>query len=301
MTIQLRYQSDLNYWRKAFYPLTTSVKKSSDFYTRLCHMQIVISPAKTLDFETPPITETFTDAAFLDHSQKLINNLEKKSVQDIAVMMKLSDKLAALNVARYASWERPFTPENAKQAVLAFKGDVYTGLDAESLTPEDLTFAQKHLRILSGLYGLLQPLDLIQPYRLEMGTKLKHQRHENLYQFWGDTITKQINQNTAELSKESSQTPVLVNLASNEYFKAVKSKALNARLITPIFRDQKNGQYKIISFFAKKARGMMVRYIIDKRITDAQELKKFDYAGYYFSPEQSSTNEWVFLREEQLS
>ena len=264
-------------------------------------MQIVISPAKTLDFETPPITETFTDAAFLDHSQKLINNLEKKSVQDIAVMMKLSDKLAALNVARYASWERPFTPENAKQAVLAFKGDVYTGLDAESLTPEDLTFAQKHLRILSGLYGLLQPLDLIQPYRLEMGTKLKHQRHENLYQFWGDTITKQINQNTAELSKESSQTPVLVNLASNEYFKAVKSKALNARLITPIFRDQKNGQYKIISFFAKKARGMMVRYIIDKRITDAQELKKFDYAGYYFSPEQSSTNEWVFLREEQLS
>jgi cytoplasmic iron level regulating protein YaaA (DUF328/UPF0246 family) len=264
-------------------------------------MQIVISPAKTLDFETPPITDTYTDASFLEHSQKLINNLAKKSVQDIAVMMKLSDKLAALNVARFASWERPFTAQNAKQAVLAFKGDVYTGLDAETLSTEDLAFAQKHLRILSGLYGLLQPLDLIQPYRLEMGTKLKHQRSENLYQFWGSTITEQINKNTSALSKESSEEPVLVNLASNEYFKAVQPKALNARLITPVFKDQKNGQYKIISFFAKKARGMMVRYIIDKRITNAVQLKQFNYAGYYYSPEQSSTDQWVFLREEQVS
>ncbi|MEH6443063.1 MAG: peroxide stress protein YaaA [Oceanospirillaceae bacterium] len=263
-------------------------------------MQIVISPAKTLDFETPAITDTYSQAAFLDKSQSLIDNLEKKSVQDVASLMKLSDKLAALNVARFGSWQLPFTPDNAKQAILAFKGDVYTGLDAQTLNEQDFNFAQKHLRILSGLYGLLQPLDLIQPYRLEMGTKLKLQSKENLYQFWGSTLTNQINENTAKLSIDSKDQAVLINLASNEYFKAVQPKALNARLITPIFKDQKNGQYKIISFFAKKARGMMVRYIIDKRITDASLLKGFDYAGYYYSPEQSSANDWVFLRAEQV-
>lgn len=264
-------------------------------------MQIVISPAKTLDFETPPVTSQYSDASFLDDSQKLIDNLAQKSVQDIAAMMKLSDKLAALNVARFGSWERPFTTDNAKQAVLAFKGDVYTGLDAETLSEDDLSFAQNHLRILSGLYGLLKPLDLIQPYRLEMGTKLKNGSNDNLYQFWDTRITDQINANSAELSKATETQPVLINLASNEYFKAVQSKALDARLITPVFKDQKNGQYKIISFFAKKARGMMVRYIIDKRITEVEQLKDFNYAGYYFCPEQSNEDTWTFLREEQVS
>ncbi|MCJ8300194.1 MAG: peroxide stress protein YaaA [Pseudomonadales bacterium] len=271
-------------------------------------MQIVISPAKTLDFESPSITDIHSQAQFLDRSQLLINNLSKRSVQDIASLMRLSDKLAALNVARFGSWSLPFTPDNAKQAVLAFKGDVYTGLDAESLSDEQLAFAQKHLRILSGLYGLLQPLDLIQPYRLEMGTKLKHRTSENLYQFWGERLTKQLNLETQQMSEQlleqnsdASELPeaTLINLASNEYFKALQVKKLKARLITPIFKDQKNGNYKIISFFAKKARGMMVRYIIDNRITDAQQLKDFNYAGYYYSPELSNSNDWVFLREEQ--
>ncbi|MEM5530686.1 peroxide stress protein YaaA [Gammaproteobacteria bacterium AS21] len=256
-------------------------------------MQIVISPAKTLDFDTPAITGTFSHSSFLDKSQLLIDHLEKYSIQDIATLMKLSDKLAALNVARFGSWQRPFTPDNAKQAILAFKGDVYTGLDAETLSEQDFEFAQQHVRILSGLYGLLKPLDLIQPYRLEMGTKLKYQNLTNLYQFWDKDLTDQLN------TDSSGELPTLINLASNEYFKAVKSKELKAKLITPIFKDQKNGQYKIISFFAKKARGMMVRYIIDNRITDSQKLKEFDYAGYYYSPEQSTHNEWVFLREQQ--
>ncbi|NQZ30128.1 MAG: peroxide stress protein YaaA [Oceanospirillaceae bacterium] len=260
-------------------------------------MQIVISPAKTLDFETAPTTQTHTQAQFLDRSQLLINNLSAKSVQDVAQLMKLSDKLAALNVARYGSWQIPFDLDNAKQAVLAFKGDVYTGLDAQSLSEDDLAFAQQHLRILSGLYGLLKPLDLMQPYRLEMGTKLKMRTKENLYQFWGTSLTDQINKNTAQ---NAGQEACLINLASNEYFKAVQPKQLKARLITPIFKDQKNGRYKIISFYAKKARGMMVRYIIDNRITDSSKLKDFDYAGYYYSAEQSTANDWVFLREEQL-
>ncbi|MGB1239777.1 MAG: peroxide stress protein YaaA, partial [Pseudomonadales bacterium] len=253
-------------------------------------MRIVISPAKTLDFETAPATEQFSQPQYLEQSQLLIDVLAAYSVQDIATLMKLSDKLASLNLARYGSWEMPFTQENAKQAVLAFKGDVYTGLDAESLSESGFAFAQQHLRILSGLYGLLNPLDLIQPYRLEMGTKLKNLRGDNLYQFWGTQITEAIN----------AQCPAgetLVNLASNEYFKAVQPKALEARLVTPIFKDRKNGQYKIISFYAKKARGMMARYIIDNQITDVEQIKDFDTAGYYFSAEHSKGNDWVFLRE----
>ena len=262
-------------------------------------MQIVISPAKTLDFETPAVTKTFSHPTFLDKSQLLINNLSKKSVQDIAILMKLSDKLAALNVARFGSWQQPFTCENAKQAILAFKGDVYTGLDAETLSEDDFTFAQQHLNILSGLYGLIKPLDLIQPYRLEMGTKLAQGSWQNLYQFWGNTLTQQLNHN-CEAQQNCGDMAVVINLASNEYFKAVQAKDLQARLITPIFKDQKNGQYKIISFFAKKARGMMVRFIVDNRITDVEQLKAFDYAGYYFSPGQSKADDWVFLREAQI-
>ena len=256
-------------------------------------MLITISPAKTLDFDTPATTSEFSQPAFLEQSQKLITELKELSVQDVAELMKLSDKLASLNVARFESWTTPFNPENAKQAVLAFKGDVYTGLDAETLNEEQLAFAQKHLRILSGLYGILKPLDLMQPYRLEMGTKFKNSGGSNLYQFWGNTLTDALN---SELAEEDQ---VLVNLASNEYFKSVKEKQLNGRLITPVFKDWKNGQYKIISFYAMKARGLMTRYIIDHQITDAEQLKAFDYDGYRFSESMSEGDTWVFIRDHE--
>ncbi len=257
-------------------------------------MKLVISPAKTLDFESAPVTETYSDPAFLDNSQLLIDELKELSQADVATLMKLSDKLAALNVARFGSWETPFTPDNAKQAVLAFKGDVYTGLDAESFSEDDFNFAQDHLRILSGLYGLLKPLDLIQPYRLEMGTKFANSRGKNLYEFWDMQLTDALNKELAD-EKE----PVLINLASNEYFKAVKVKQLQAEIITPVFKDWKNGQYKMISFYAKKARGLMAAYIIQNRLSDPEQLKSFDTEGYYFSEEQSKGNEWVFLRDHE--
>lgn len=255
-------------------------------------MKLVISPAKTLDFESAPVTQTYSDPSFLENSQLLVDELKELSQADVATLMKLSDKLAALNVARFGSWETPFTPENAKQAILAFKGDVYTGLDAESFSEEDFSFAQNHLRILSGLYGLLKPLDLIQPYRLEMGTKFANSRGKNLYEFWDMQLTDALNNEFAE-EKE----PVLINLASNEYFKAVKTKNLQAEVITPVFKDWKNGQYKMISFYAKKARGLMAAYIIQNQLSDPEQLKNFDTEGYYFSEEQSKGNEWVFLRD----
>ncbi len=254
-------------------------------------MLTVISPAKTLDFDTPPITDCHSQPAYLDQSQLLIEELRTLAVQDVAELMKLSDKLASLNVARYASWERPFNVDNAKQALLAFKGDVYTGLDAESLSAEDLDFAQSSLRILSGLYGLLKPLDLMQPYRLEMGTKLKNSRGKDLYQFWGSRLTEALGQ---ELALD---TPVLVNLASNEYFRSVQPRALDARLITPVFKDWKNGQYKIISFYAKKARGLMARYIIQNRIQDPEQLRNFDIDGYRFAESMSQGDTWTFIRD----
>lgn len=255
-------------------------------------MKLVISPAKTLDFESAPVTQNFSQPEYLEQSQQLIDELQQLSQADVASLMKLSDKLAALNVARFGSWATPFTPDNAKQAVLAFKGDVYTGLDAEHFSEQDFEFAQQHLRILSGLYGLLKPLDLIQPYRLEMGTKFANSRGRNLYEFWDMQLTEALNR---ELSEE--QTQVLINLASNEYFKAIKVKQLQAEIITPVFKDQKNGQYKIISFYAKKARGLMAAYIIQNRLTDPEQLKNFDTDGYYFSEEQSKDKEWVFLRD----
>ncbi|UTW11902.1 peroxide stress protein YaaA [Marinobacterium rhizophilum] len=254
-------------------------------------MLTVISPAKTLDFDTPPTIDRHSQPAYLDQSQLLIDELRTLAVQDVAELMKLSDKLASLNVARYASWDRPFNADNAKQALLAFKGDVYTGLDAQSLSAEDLDFAQSRLRILSGLYGLLKPLDLMQPYRLEMGTKLGNSRGKDLYQFWGPRLTDALNQELAQSS------PVLVNLASNEYFRSVQPKALDARLITPVFKDWKNGQYKIISFYAKKARGLMARYIIQNRIQDPEQLRAFDIDGYRFAPSMSQGDTWVFIRD----
>jgi len=257
-------------------------------------MKIVISPAKTLDFETPAQTNIYSQPAYLEQSQQLIDELKVLSVSDIATLMKLSDKLASLNMARFGSWATPFNQDNAKQALLAFKGDVYTGLNAESFSEKDFEFAQQSLRILSGLYGLLKPLDLIQAYRLEMGTKFANSQGKDLYQFWGNQLTDALNQ---EFSKDSD--PVLVNLASNEYFKAVKAKELQARIITPIFKDWKNGQYKIISFYAKKARGLMTAYIIQNQLTEPEQLKGFNVDGYYFSPENSKGNDWCFLRDHE--
>ena len=209
--------------------------------------------------------------------------------------MKISDKLAGLNADRYASWHTPFDTNNAKQALLAFNGDVYTGLDASSFSQDDFNYAQQHLRILSGLYGVLRPLDLMQAYRLEMGTKLDTGKNKNLYQFWGESISCKLNE-----AIDNQGDNVLINLASNEYFKAVKPKALNAEIFTPVFQDCKNGQYKVISFFAKKVRGLMARYIVQNQLTDVSQLKKFDMAEYQFSAQKSKGNELVFTREEQV-
>lgn len=256
-------------------------------------MLLVVSPAKKLDFESPVATTKMSQASLLEHSEILIERCVKLSPDQIATLMKLSDKLAGLNTARFGEWSQPFTPENARQAVLAFNGDVYSGLDANSFTDNDFNFAQQHFRILSGLYGLLKPLDLVQAYRLEMGTKLDTIRGSNLYQFWGDTITDELNKALANQGDE-----VLINLASNEYFKAVKVKSLNAVVITPQFKDWKNGQYKIISFFAKKARGLMARYIIQNQLTNIEQLKHFDLAGYQYNNDLTQGNNLVFTRKE---
>ncbi|MBY0499425.1 MAG: peroxide stress protein YaaA [Nitrosomonas sp.] len=256
-------------------------------------MIIVISPAKTLDFETPPITQEYTYPVFLDDSAELISALRKLEPQQISQLMSISPKLGILNSNRYYAWNRPFTLENSKQAILAFKGDVYTGLDAETMTTAELAFAQDHLRILSGLYGVLHPLDLMQPYRLEMGTQFKNPRGKNLYEFWGDKITQALNQ---DLKKQKDS--ILINLASHEYFQSTHMGKLEARIITPVFKDEKNGIYKIISFYAKKARGMMSRYIIRNRLTNPEAIKKFDVAGYQFDAKGSNQDEWVFTRAE---
>lgn len=258
-------------------------------------MLIVVSPAKTLDYDSPLATQTYTLPELTDHSSELMEVCRELTPMDIASLMKVSDKIAGLNAARFAEWQPEFTKENARQAILAFKGDVYTGLAAETMTEEDFVYTQQHLRMLSGLYGLLRPLDLMQPYRLEMGTKLANPRGANLYQFWGGVITEKLNAALAEQGDN-----ILINLASNEYFKSVKLKSLDAQLITPVFKDCKNGNYKVISFYAKKARGMMARYIIDNRIKSVDELKQFDVAGYYFVPAESTSKEFVFKREEQV-
>jgi cytoplasmic iron level regulating protein YaaA (DUF328/UPF0246 family) len=255
-------------------------------------MLIVISPAKTLDYETPPVTQVHTKPDFLKQSKLLINNLRNYSALDLAELMQLSMKLAELNFARYHDWKTPFTPNNAKQAVLAMKGDVYTGLDAETLCEEDLVFAQEHLRILSGLYGVLRPLDLMQPYRLEMGTRLPNDKGKDLYAFWGDSITQALNKT---LVKQGDK--VLINLASNEYFKSVKPKLVKGRIITPQFKEQKNGGYKMIGFYAKKARGLMSRYIIENRLTDPEAIKDFDVEDYAYNAALSTGDKWVFSRQ----
>lgn len=256
-------------------------------------MLIVISPAKTLDYDTPPKTKVFTTPDYLGQSQQLINRLRNFSSLDISDLMKVSAKIADLNFDRYESWKKPFTVKNSKQSILAFKGDVYTGLNAETFKAADFKFAQNHLRVLSGLYGLLRPLDLMQPYRLEMGTKLKTDKGKNLYEFWGSDITEGINK---QLKKIKSDT--LINLASNEYFKSVKTKELNAEIITPAFKEFKNGEYKMIGIYAKKARGLLSRYIIENKLSDPEDIKSFKEDGYRFSKQLSKGNNWVFTRKQ---
>lgn len=256
-------------------------------------MLIVISPAKTLDYSSPIPTPEFSRPALLKDSAALIEIMRTYGPNDLAGLMKISHKLGELNTQRFLEWKTPFTRKNARQAIYAFKGDVYTGIDVDTLSDEDLAFAQEHLRILSGLYGILRPLDLMQAYRLEMGTSLKNDRGDNLYQFWGNKITQTLNKQLKAL-----HTHVVVNLASKEYFKSIDTALLDAEIITPIFKDRKNGKYKIISFYAKKARGLMSTYAIKQRITHADQLKKFKVAGYYFDKNSSTAREWVFLRDE---
>jgi cytoplasmic iron level regulating protein YaaA (DUF328/UPF0246 family) len=255
-------------------------------------MLTVISPAKTLDFESPPITRTATDPAFLSRSSQLIEIMREHSAKDLSKLMRISPKLGELNQKRFKEWQTPFTEDNAKQALLAFKGDVYIGLAAETYTQRDFTFAQKNLRILSGLYGLLRPLDFIQPYRLEMGTKVKNAKGKNLYDYWGSCIAESLDQ---ELAGHRSKT--LINLASNEYFKSVQRNSFNSPVITPVFKDYSGGTYKVLSFYAKKARGSMTTYIVKNRINKPTDIKSFDVDGYVFNPAFSSDDQWVFTRK----
>jgi cytoplasmic iron level regulating protein YaaA (DUF328/UPF0246 family) len=255
-------------------------------------MLIVISPAKNLDYETPPVTDQYTTPEFLSETKQLIKELRELAPQDISKLMGISDKLGTLNYDRYQAWKPTFTPKNSKQAILAFNGDVYTGLQAETFEANDFKFAQKHLRILSGLYGVLRPLDLMQPYRLEMGTRFGAGKAKNLYEFWNGKITEKLNEDLQAVKSN-----LLVNLASNEYFKAVQPKRLDAEIVTPAFKDWKNGEYKMISFFAKKARGMMSAYIIKNRITQAADLEGFDSEGYAYNPALSKPNAPVFTRK----
>jgi cytoplasmic iron level regulating protein YaaA (DUF328/UPF0246 family) len=252
-------------------------------------MLIVLSPAKSLDLDTPPTTDRSTTPQFIDRGAELIRVLKDFSPADIGALMHISDPLAVLNVTRYASWH----PDHgdARQAVMSFDGDVYTGLDARSLPQAGLNYLQDHVRILSGLYGLLRPLDQMHPYRLEMGTKLANPRGKDLYAFWGETVTGALNETVA-----ANGASALVNLASEEYFRSVKPKLLRVPVITPVFEDWKNGKYKIISFFAKRARGMMARYAAEHGITDPQRLKAFDVDGYAFDESVSTEKAWVFRR-----
>lgn len=256
-------------------------------------MLILLSPAKSLDFASPAHIAAHSQPAFLADSALLIEQLRTLAPAEIAQLMSISDPLALLNFNRFADWQPPFTEANAKQAVLAFDGDVYDGLNARQMTAEDLAFAQEHVAILSGLYGVLRPLDLIQAYRLEMGTRLPNARGKDLYAFWGSRLTEYVN---ARLDAQPA--PALVNLASEEYFKSIQSKKLRVPVIQPVFEDWKGGKFKIISFYAKRARGLMARYGIEQRLTDPECLKDFAVDGYAFAPEVSDDRTWVFRRRQ---
>lgn len=262
-------------------------------------MYFLLSPAKSLnEKDAVPVNlgNYYSQPELIEHAQVLMKDLKAKEPIDLQELMSISDDLAQLNAKRNQDWawsaNTPFTGDNAKPAGYLFDGDVYTGLDMYHMDKDTAIYVNEHLGILSGLYGVLKPLDLIQPYRLEMGTKLKNDRGDNLYEFWGEEVTKTINARMAD-----SEDKVLINLASNEYFKVIKKKALNAQIITPRFEDEKNGQYKVISFYAKKARGLMVKYAADNKLTNAEQLKQFDLAGYYYVDELSDDKTWTFRRD----
>jgi len=256
-------------------------------------MLFLLSPAKSLDYDTPPHIATHTKPLFTRQSAHLIEVLKTRTPQQIGTLMKLSDALAGLNVARYQAWSSKFTAKNSRQAVLAFNGDVYEGLDAKTLSEQQLDWAQSHVCILSGLYGVLRPLDWMQPYRLEMGTALANGHGKNLYQFWGSQIADYLDERAA-----ASTSPVIVNLASEEYFKAVDRKALKAPVVSCVFEEFKGGKYKIISFHAKRARGLMVRYAIEKKLVSVKKLEGFAAEGYRFEPAASEPDRLVFRRKQ---
>lgn len=259
-------------------------------------MLALLSPAKTLDYDSALPTDLHTFPRLLQHSEELIQDCQKLSATEIASLMSVSEKIAQLNVARFQDWQPDFNLANARQALFAFKGDVYTGLDAYQLNDQQIDLAQQQLRMLSGLYGLLRPLDLMMPYRLEMGTKLRNTRGSNLYEFWGEIITQQINMDLLDAESD-----LLVNLASDEYYKAVKEKQIQAQIVKPVFLDQKNGKYKVISFYAKKARGLMAHFMLEHQPQGAEDLKAFNSEGYYFDADNSTAQELVFKRDEQTA
>jgi cytoplasmic iron level regulating protein YaaA (DUF328/UPF0246 family) len=257
-------------------------------------MLIVLSPAKSLDYKTPSKVKAPTLPEFVPESAKLIAELKKLSPQQVANLMGLSDQLAALNVGRYRDWSKKFTVENSKPAIYAFDGDVYDGFDVKTLNAKAVDFAQDHIRILSGLYGALRPLDLMQAYRLEMGTAFKNARGKDLYSFWGSRVTDSLKK-----ILEKQKKPVLLNLASEEYFKVLQSKDLDCPIISPVFQDAKDGKYKIISFYAKRARGLMARYVVENRITDPEDLKGFNLDGYKYYAAESKPDKPIFRRAER--
>ncbi|WP_442592930.1 peroxide stress protein YaaA [Parapusillimonas sp. JC17] len=260
-------------------------------------MLLLLSPAKKLDYDSPVRTALHTQPLFIDDAAELIAVLKKKSAADIASLMKLSDALAELNVQRYAEWQPAFDLSNSRQAVLAFNGDVYEGLDAPTLSDAQLKWAQQHIALLSGLYGVLRPLDLMRPYRLEMGTGLATKRGKNLYEFWGEKISACLNEQLATLPGK--RDPIVLNLASEEYFKSVDKKTLRARVVQCVFQDYKNGVWKVISFHAKRARGLMARYVIENRVAKPEGLSGFDSEGYAFAAAESSADRLVFRRRGQ--
>lgn len=259
-------------------------------------MLLLLSPAKKLDYDSPVRTQLHSQSLFVKQAQGLIDILRTKSESEVAELMKLSPALAQLNVQRYAEWQAQFDASNSRQAILAFNGDVYEGLQADSLSDEALEWAQQHVLMLSGLYGVLRPLDWMRPYRLEMGTRLPSPAGTNLYQYWGTQIADYLNQRQAKQAA-----PWVLNLASDEYFKSVDLKVLNARVVQCVFQDEKNGSWKVISFYAKKARGLMARYVIDHRIETVEALQNFAIDGYVYTPELSSTDKLVFRRPEQAA
>lgn len=252
---------------------------------------ILISPAKKLDLQAKPTTEKYTLPDLTDYSKILISQLRKYSIEDLTKLLNISYGLAEKNKNYFLNWSLPFNQENAKQAIYTFNGDVYAGINAKSLDNDEIEFLQNNLRILSGLYGLLRPLDLIQPYRLPMGTKLTNPNGKNLYEFWGDIITQTLNHHLTQTGNN-----IVLNLASVEYFKAVKPEKVNAKIINFTFKENKNGQYRVISFYAKRARGLMTRFIAQNKITNYEDLKAFDMEGYRYEPNESNKDKLVFVR-----